>query len=99
MFRKKGLFFFMMKCESCHGTIKKGETACFLCGTPVQLERNAVTMKDRFRTGVKYAFFLSGILTVASLFTDYAPPFIKCFLATLILLLVKNSADQMTETR
>ena len=89
----------MMKCESCHGTIKNGEAACFICGTPVPAKRGVVTMKDRFRTAVKYAFFLSGILTVASLFTDYAPPFIKCFLATLILLLVKNSADQMSESR
>jgi len=79
--------------------MKNNETSCFICGTPVPPEKNVVTMKDRFRSGVKYAFFLSGILTVASLFTDYAPPFIKCFLATLILLLVKNSADQMSESQ
>jgi hypothetical protein len=89
----------MSKCESCHGSIRKGETACFLCGTAVPPERAAVTLKDRFRIGVKFAFIGSGILTVASLFTDYAPPFIKCFLATLILLLVKNSADQMSESQ
>lgn len=79
--------------------MKNSETSCFICGTPVKPEKNIVTVKDRFRSAVKYAFFFSGILTVASLFTDYAPPFIKCFLATLILLLVKNSADQMTESR
>jgi hypothetical protein len=89
----------MMRCESCHGTLKRDETKCFICGTAVPPEKNAVTLRDRFRVLVRYAFFFSSILTVASLFTDYAPPFIKCVLATVILLLVKNSADQMRETQ
>ena len=87
----------MMKCQSCHGTLKNGETECFICGTAVPPEREVVTLRDRFRSLVKYAFFFSCILTVASLFTDYVPPFLKCAISTGLLLLVKNSADQMAE--
>ena len=88
----------MSKCPSCNGTLRKEETECFMCGAPVPQAKTQLSLQDRFRIGVKYAFFASGALTVASLFTDFTPSFVKCFVTTLILMLVKSSADQMAET-
>ena len=89
----------MMKCVSCNGTLRNTEVSCFLCGTAVPKDKSAVTLRDRCRSFIKFMFIFCSILTVASLFTDYTPSFIKCFVATLILALVKNSADQMAESR
>ena len=51
----------------------------------------------RFSTFLKFAFIASAALTVASLFLDMTPPFMTCLLTTVILAIVKSSADQMNE--
>jgi len=89
----------MSKCRNCSGTLRNGETSCFICGSPVPPEKRQVTFRDRFRTGVKIGFFFCGGLTIASLFSDMGPSFVKSLVATLILMLVKSSADQMAETQ
>ncbi len=48
---------------------------------------------------IKLAFFASIGLTIASLFLDFTPSFVKCIACTVILLFVKKSADQMSENR
>jgi len=88
----------MEKCVSCNGTLAKGETRCFLCGAAVPPLRHKATLNDRFRTFLKISFILSAALTVASLFFDFTPSFMKCIVATLTLMLVKSSADQMSES-
>src|ERR1017187_4984829 len=90
----------MMKCVNCNGSLQKDETTCYVCGTAVPVQTNQVTLRERFRSGVKIAFYGSAILTVASIFvSDYTPSFVKCLTSTIILLLVKSSADQMWENR
>ena len=89
----------MTKCVTCHGTLQKTETKCFLCGTEVRPERAKVSLQERFVSVVKIALGISVALTVLSLFTDWVPSFIKCSIATAILGLVKNSAQQMSENR
>ncbi len=89
----------MTKCSSCHGTLRNGETSCFICGVAVPPERAKTSLMDRFRVAIKVAFIFSGLLTIASLFTDLTPSFVKCLLATVILMLVKSSADQMAESQ
>jgi hypothetical protein len=90
----------MMKCVNCNGSLQKDETTCFVCGTAVPVVTNKMPMRERFRAGVKLAFYSSAPLTVASLFlSDYTPSFVKCLTSTVILLLVKSSADQMFENR
>lgn len=89
----------MTRCASCNGTLSKDETSCFLCGTPVPVEHAKASLQERFRTAVKVAFIGSSALTVASLFVPYTPSFIKCMVMTLVLLLVKSSADQMFESQ
>jgi hypothetical protein len=89
----------MTKCASCSGSLRDEETKCFLCGTPVPPKRTKVTMPDRFRQVINITFIVSAIMTVASLFFDFTPSFIKCMVATLILGLVKSSAEQMSQSQ
>jgi hypothetical protein len=90
----------MMRCRNCNGSLQKEETKCYVCGTELAVDPSKVTARDRFRSGVKVGFYFSAVLTVASLFlSDYTPSFTKCLTATVILLLVKSSADQMFENR
>jgi len=89
----------MQKCASCSGTLRNDETTCFICGTAVPPRVKKATLADRFRTFTKYAFIFSSVLTVASLFFSFTPSFTKCVVATLVLSLVKSSADQMSESQ
>jgi hypothetical protein len=79
--------------------MQKDETRCFLCGSAVPPDRTKVTLRERFSSGVKVALIFSCLLTVASLFTDFTPSFTKCMVSTLVLGLVKNSANQMAANR
>jgi hypothetical protein len=90
----------MNRCANCNGSLQKDETTCFVCGSNVPVITNKVALRERFRSGVKLAFYGSAILTAASIFgSDYTPSFVKCLTSTVILLLVKSSADQMFENR
>lgn len=89
----------MKKCGSCNGSLKEGETVCYQCETPVPPEHATVPMRERFRTVIKVVFIVSALMTVASLFFDFTPSFTKCVVATMILGLVKNSADQMSQSQ
>ena len=92
-----GVVLIMTKCTSCSGSIREGETVCFLCDTPVPPSKMKVTAAERFQTVIKITFIVSAIMTVASLFFDFTPSFTKCMVATMILGLVKSSGDQMIQ--
>ena len=92
-----GLRWSVTKCAACHGTMQKDEARCFLCGTAVGPDPSKVTLQQRFAMVVKVALIISALMTVASIFTDFTPSFIKCAVATVVLGLVKNSAQQMKE--
>jgi hypothetical protein len=51
--------------------------------------------KTRFSATIKYFMFLCGGLTVLSLFMDVGPSFMTCLSITLLLGLVRSSADEM----
>jgi hypothetical protein len=98
--RTPGLGWVVTKCVTCHGTMHKEEKRCFLCGTNVAPDPNQVTLRQRFSSGVKGALIVSVVMTIASIFTDnYTPSFMKCMILTVILGLVKNSANQMALNR
>ena len=77
--------------------MQKDEARCFLCGTAVGPDKSKATLQQRFATVVKVALIISSLMTVASIFTDFTPSFIKCMVTTVVLGLVKNSANQMKE--
>jgi Na+/H+ antiporter NhaD/arsenite permease-like protein len=53
----------------------------------------------RLRVGLTIAFFVCLGLTIASIFMDVGPSFVKCAAATVILHFVKESAVQMSEPK
>jgi hypothetical protein len=83
----------------CHGTMQKNETKCFLCGSELPPDPNKVTFKERFAGIVKVAMIISGLMTVASLFVDFTPSFVKCSIVTVVLGMVLKSAQQMNENQ
>ena len=94
-----GLDWAVTKCVTCHGTMHKSEKTCFMCGSDVPPDPDKVTLQQRFFTVVKVGLIVSSVMTVASLFFDFTPSFTKCMVATMILGLVKNSAQQMHENK
>jgi len=89
----------MNRCRDCNSTLKKEETVCFTCGAMVPTESTQSMLGQRFAGLLKIAFFASLGLTVISLFTDFTPSFAKCATFSIILLLVKSSAEQMLEKK
>jgi len=89
----------MTRCLDCNSTLKKEETVCFTCGATVKVVTPKTIFGERFATFLKYAFFGSSALTVASLFFSATPSFAKCLTTTLVLLFVRSSADQMLERK
>ena len=91
----------MTKCNSCHATLKSDEKVCWSCESPVEVKESAKTsFGKKLALVLKFAFFGSSALTVASLFVgQYTPSFMKCAAVTLTLLLAKSSAEQMLERR
>ena len=89
----------MDRCRDCNSTIKNDETVCWACGSVCHAHKPPSGLGKGFAGLINVAFLLSAAFTVASLFFDATPPFSKCITATLILLLVKSSADQMREKK
>ncbi len=75
------------------------ETVCLSCGSVLE----QVTTKDRMGGGFRFIlsvlFFASAALTVASLFFEFTPPFTRCAVATVVLLIVRTSAGEMVERK
>jgi hypothetical protein len=87
----------MEHCLQCNSTLTPQEKECFTCGSAVPEKNPKSTFGDRFQTAVKFLFIGSAIMMVVSLFTDLS--FFKTFAATVVLFLVKNSADHMCESK
>jgi hypothetical protein len=87
----------MERCRACNSSVKYGETVCFNCGTAVEKKDARAAMATRFVLLTKIGFILSATMTVASLFFSATPPFWKCLVATIVLMFVKSSAEQMLE--
>ena len=87
----------MERCLQCNSTLTAKETECFTCGSSVPEKNPKPAFSDRFQSVVKFLFVGSAIMMVVSLFTDLS--FTKTFAATVVLFLVKNSADHMCESK
>lgn len=88
----------LIRCRDCNSSVKEGETRCYACGSQIKSDDGAkAAFAKKFATIIKLAFFGSAALTIASLFFEFTPSFMKCLTTTLILLFVKSSADAMLE--
>lgn len=79
--------------------MRSEEKECWACGSAVRDKVPKKHLRDRFKTAVNVLFITFAVLAVASIFTDYVPSFWKCFGGLLVLYFVKNSIDQMVETK
>jgi hypothetical protein len=89
----------MEKCLDCNSILTKEEKVCFTCGAPVRRKDEGAGFAGNLVRVVNVLLWISGLLTLASLFFSFTPPFAKCGVATLILGIVKSSADQMWEKK
>jgi len=89
----------MNRCQQCNATMTKTETACIGCGSALEVTTGTDRWGGRFLVVIKILFFVSATLTVASLFFDATPPFSRCAISTLVLLVVMSSANQMFERK
>jgi len=89
----------MEKCLDCNSILTKEETVCFTCGSPVRRKADGAGMAGNLVRVINVLLVISGLLTLASIFFSFTPPFMKCGFATLILGVVKSSADQMVERK
>ena len=90
----------LARCRDCNSTLKPEETNCYACGATVQkVDSTQTAFGRKFAAGIQVAFLVSAVLTVASLFFDATPSFIKCITTTLVLFCVKSSAQQMVEKK
>ena len=87
------------RCRDCNASLKQGEKDCYACGASVRAGTTKSEFGKRFAALLKYAFIISAVCSVASLFLDEMPSFGKCITATLVLLLAKSSAEQMLEQK
>ena len=84
-------------CLDCNATMKATETVCWACGSEVKPPDLPMGLGKRFAGLINFMFILSLVVTVASLFTDLMPPFLRCATVSAVLFLVKSSAGQMTD--
>ena len=89
----------MNRCRECTSVMTKTETVCLACGSAADKSTTTDKMSGGFRTMLNILFISSCVLTVASLFFEFTPPFTKCAVSTLVLLIVKSSAGQMIERK
>jgi uncharacterized membrane protein HdeD (DUF308 family) len=89
----------MEKCRDCNSILTKEETVCYACGSAVQRKEEGAGIAGNLVRIINVLLVVSGVLTLASIFFSFTPPFMKCGFATLILGIVKSSADQMVERK
>jgi hypothetical protein len=85
----------MNRCRECNSVMTKTETVCLSCGSELEKKTGADHFGNGFIRLLSIMFFGSAALTIASLFFDATPPFSRCLICTLVLLVVRSSASQM----
>jgi len=88
----------MERCKQCESPLAKSDVSCVNCGELTRPVKSKTGFRQHFGKVVTGLFLLSAILTVVSLFTNYVGSFMTCLGATIVLLMVKKSADEMSSS-
>ena len=88
----------MQRCKQCESPLAKTDVACVHCGDLVNPVKRKTAFRGRFGKLVTVLFILSAVLSVVALFTNYVGSFVTCLAATIVLLMVKKSADEMSSS-
>jgi hypothetical protein len=89
----------MQRCKQCESPLAKSDVACVNCGELANPVKSKANFKGHFGKLVTVLFILSAALTVVALFTDYVGSFLTLLGATIALLMVKKSADEMSSSQ
>jgi len=89
----------MQRCKQCESPLAKTDAACINCGELVNPVKSKSNFRGRFGKLVTVLFILSAALTVVALFTNYVGSFITLLATTIVLLMVKKSADEMSSSQ
>ena len=87
----------MQRCKQCESPIAKNDVNCVNCG---ELVNSPVKSKTNFRQ--HFGKIVSGLFilsAVVALFTNYVGSFVTLLATTIVLLMVKKSADEMSSTQ
>ena len=76
----------------------KTDVSCINCGELIHVTAPKSNLKKRFGKVVTVLFIMSSALTLVALFTSYVGSFMTCLGATIVLLMVKKSADEMSSS-
>jgi len=88
----------MQRCKQCDSPLAKSDLACINCGEAIKPVKTKPDFRKKFGKLVTVLFILSAALTVVALFTSYVGSFITLLAATIVLLMVKKSADEMSSS-
>jgi len=88
----------MERCKQCDSPLAKSDAACINCGEIVNPVKTKPDFRKQFGKVVTGLFILSAALTVVALFTNYMGSFVTCLATTIVLLMVKKSADEMSSS-
>ena len=88
----------MQRCKQCESALAKSDTACVHCGELVNPVKPKTNFRGRFGKLVTVLFILSALLSLVALFTNYVGSFVTCLAVTIVLLMVKKSADEMSSS-
>jgi hypothetical protein len=89
----------MERCKQCESPLAKSDVSCINCGELARPVKTKTDFRQHFGKVVTALFILSAILTVVALFTNYVGSFMTCLGATIVLLMVKKSADEMSSSQ
>ena len=88
----------MQRCKQCESPLAKTDVSCINCGELIHVAEPKTNLKKRFGKIVTALLILSSGLTVVALFTTYVGSFVTCLGATIVLIMVKKSADEMSSS-
>jgi len=88
----------MQRCKQCESALAKSDVECINCGELVAPAKPKTNVRKHFGKIVTGLFILSAGLTVVALFTNYVGSFVTLLAATVALLMVKKSADEMSSS-
>jgi ABC-type uncharacterized transport system permease subunit len=88
----------MQRCKQCESPLAKTDLSCINCGELIHVTEPKSNLKKRFGKVVTILFVISSALTLVALFTSYVGSFMTCLGATIVLLMVKKSADEMSSS-
>jgi hypothetical protein len=89
----------MQRCKQCESSLAKTDVNCINCGAPVAPVKPKSNFRQHFGKIVTALFILSAALTVVALFTNYVGSFVTLLATTIVLLMVKKSADEMSTSQ